>query len=146
MFYPYQCSKEKPCNVKDVKPENAHPTMRPEEDLCLEKHPQGMLVWLENHGMNEIPEIKCPGCGGKAMRSTYGLTPPRGFIRGQCYLNRADQRRQMDLRTIESGQDPYAHMRQAGEVDDLKARLQGKQKQRQYFGPSGRAKKSSKSK
>ena len=140
MFYPYQCGNEKPCSVKDMKPENAHPTLRPEEEICLEKHPKDMLVWLESHGMNDTPEIKCPGCGGKAVRSTHGLTPPRGHIRGQCYLNRADQRRQMDLRTLESGNDPYAHMREPGEIDDLKSRLQGKQKKRQYFGPSGRAK------
>jgi hypothetical protein len=143
MFYPYQCSNEKPCNVKNL-PKDAHPTMRPEEEVCIEKHPTGMLVWLENHGMNETPEIKCPACGGKAVRSTHGITPPVGHVRGQCYLNRGDQRRQMDLRTLEAGQDPYAHMRQPGELDDLKSRLQGKQKQRQYFGPSGRAKKTAK--
>lgn len=140
MFYPYQCAKEAPCKAKDLKPEKAHPTLRPEEEICIEKHPQGVLVWLEAHGMNDTPEIKCPVCDGKAMRSTHGLTPPLGHIRGQCYLNKADQRRQMDLRTLEAGQDPYAHMRESGEVDHLKKQLQGKVKKKQYFGPSGTGK------
>jgi hypothetical protein len=136
MFYPYQCAKEKPCSLKGLDLEKIHPTLRPEEEICIEKHPDGVLVWLECHGMSDTPEIKCPACGGKAMRSTTGLTPPLGHIRGQCYLNRADQRKQMDLRTLEAGQDPYGHMRQSGEVDHLKKQLQGKVKQKQYFGPS----------
>jgi hypothetical protein len=135
MFYPYQCANKKPCNVKDL-PKDAHPTMRPEEEICIEKHPTGLLVWLECHGMDEKPEIKCPVCNGKAMRSAHGMNAPKGHIRGQCYLNRADQRRQMDLRTLEAGKDPYAHMRESGEVDHLKNQLQGKVKKKQYFGPS----------
>lgn len=136
MFYPYQCNKKKPCSVTDLKPENAHPTLRPEEEICIESHPEGMLVWLEAHGMNDTPDIKCPACGGKAVRSTHGINAPTGHVRGNCYLNKADQRRQMDLRTLEAGQDPYAHMRESGEVDHLKKQLQGKVKKRQHFGPS----------
>lgn len=136
MFYPYQCAKEEPCQEKDLTEEKAHPTLRPHEEICIEPHPKGILVWLEVHGINETPEIKCPVCDGKAVRSSHGITVPRGFIRGNCYLNRAEQKRLSDIRVLESGRDPYAHMREKGEVDHLKNVLAGKVKKRQHFGPS----------
>lgn len=115
-FYNYWCPKE--CKLKQLSKE-----LR--DKLTIEKHPKGRLVWTERHSMDEKPEIKCPVCATVSERTWHG-TKQQGWIRGQCYLNRADAKRHMDLRVLESGNDPYGHMRQAGEVDDLKSRLRKK--------------------
>lgn len=114
-FYNYQCLKG--CKVKQLKKEL-------KEKLCIEKHPKGVLIWTEQHGMNDKPEIKCPVCTGATERTFHG-TNFTEWIRGNCYLNRADAKRQMDLRVLETG-DPYKGMRQSGEVDDLKSKLRKK--------------------
>jgi hypothetical protein len=75
--------------------------------------------------MHEEPEIACPVCGTRATQTLYGYDQ-QFYIKGNCYLNRADAQRQMDIRTLESGNDPYAHMRQPGEVDELKSTLRKK--------------------
>jgi hypothetical protein len=63
-----------------------------------------------------------------------GIGAPVWYIKGNCYLNRADCRRQMDLHKLETGQDPYAHMRVPGEVDDIKSRLKNPKKSKpKYF-------------
>lgn len=114
-FYNYACLNG--CKTKQLSKEL-------KQKLCIEKHPKGILVWTEQHGMNDKPEIKCPVCTGAAERTFHG-TNFTEWIRGNCYLNRADAKRQMDLRVLETG-DPYGHMRQRGEVDDLKSRLRKK--------------------
>lgn len=115
-FYNYSCPNA--CKVKQL-PKAA------KAKLAIEKHPSGVLVWTEQHGMNDNPQIKCPVCKIGAIRTWYGVSL-HGYIRGDCYKNRDDCKRQMDLRLLESGNDPYAHMRQSGEVDDLKKRLKKK--------------------
>lgn len=126
-FYNYQCGKKDPCKLEKLSDEL-------KEKLCLQEppHPDGFLVWTERHGMQETPEYKCPVCGDKAVMSSYGVDVT-GFIRGNCYLNRQDAKKQMDLRLLETGQDPYKHMRQAGEVDHLKQKLRGKVKDKKVF-------------
>jgi len=116
-FYNYTCPGG--CKTKQL-------TKTLKKSLALEKHPKGLLIWTEQHGMNDKPEIKCPVCAGLAERTFHGTTFT-GWIRGNCYLNRADAKRQMDLRLLEKkGDDPYGYMRQPGEVDDLKSRLRKK--------------------
>lgn len=124
-FYNYQCSKKKPCTADKLAPE-----LR--EKMCLVEHPDWMLVWTERHGMQETPEYKCPVCGKKAVVSTWGVDV-LGYIRGNCYLNRQDAKKQMDIRLLETGNDPYGHMRQPGEVDHIKKSLRGKNKQKRVF-------------
>jgi hypothetical protein len=126
-FYNYQCAKKKPCKIEKLTPELF-------EKLCLADppHPKGILVWTERHGMNENPKYKCPICNGKAVVSSHGVDVT-GYIRGNCYLNRQDAKKQMDIRLLETGQDPYAGMRTAGEVDHLKRKLRGKVKEKKVF-------------
>ncbi len=124
-FYNYQCGKKKPCKATKLKPEQI-------ENLCLVEHPDYMLVWTERHGMHEKPEYKCPVCSGKAIVSAWGVDVT-GYIRGNCYLNRQDAKKQMDVRLLETGNDPYGHMRSPGEVDHLKKQLRGKVKEKKVF-------------
>lgn len=114
-FYNYECSNKTPCKVKAL-------TEEQKNKLCIEEHPKGKLIWTERHGWDEKPEIKCPVCGKDAVKSAHGMGNVTGYIRGNSYLNRGDIARQMDLHTLET-KDPYGHMRQPGEVDDLKSRL-----------------------
>lgn len=115
-FYNYQCTKE--CKVKQLPKEL-------KEKLCIEKHPKGMLVWTEQHAMpedNKWPKIACPLCSSEAKPTWHGINQ-QGYTRGDCYLNRGDCNRQMDLDLLSQGRDPYGHMRQPGEVDELKKKL-----------------------
>lgn len=122
-----QCAKEDPCKLEQLSAE-----LR--EKLCLPEipHPDGILVWTEKRGLHDTPEYKCQVCGGKAVVSPYGVDVT-GYIRGNCYLNRGDAKKQMDVRLLETGSDPYAGMRQPGEVDHLKNKLRGKVKEKRVF-------------
>ena len=92
------------------------------------------LVWEEKHKMLEDPEIKCPACGKKASKTMEGVGAPIFWTRGNCYLNKDDCRRQMDLHKMETGQDPYAGMRQPGEADHIKKKLKNWNKSKpKYF-------------
>jgi len=120
MLYNYECTKS--CLVKNV-PKDI------KKNLLIEPHPDGLLIWTVQHGINEDPKLTCPLCNSEARRSWYGIKL-QTFVRGNCYLNKDDCRRQMDLRLLEAGQDPYKHMRQPGEVDDLKSKLKKKKTSR----------------
>lgn len=113
MFYNYTCPKF--CKTKQL-------NKKLRKRLVIEKHPKGILVWTEQHGMNDKPQIKCPVCGIAAVMTWHG-TEPTFYIRGNCYLNKGDCRRQMDLHLLETGNDPYKKYRKPGETDDLKSKL-----------------------
>jgi hypothetical protein len=115
-FYNYTCPKK--CKISKL-------TKYQKQKLAIERNTKNILIWTEQHGMNSRPYIKCPVCGSSAERTWYG-TKQFGYIRGNCYLNKADCKRQMDLNLLETGNDPYGYMRQSGEVDDLKQRLKKK--------------------
>jgi predicted nucleic acid-binding Zn ribbon protein len=92
------------------------------------------LVWEEKHRMSETPKIKCPVCGKKANRTIEGIKAPLFYFPGNCYLNKDECRRRMDLHKLETGQDPYAYMRQPGEVDQIKKELKNPKKSKpKYF-------------
>lgn len=93
----------------------------------------GSLIWEVRHGMTETPEIKCPSCSGVASRTLEGIGFPIHFIKGNCYLNREECRRQMDIHKLESGDDPYGHMRQPGEVDQIKQDLKNHNKPKRKY-------------
>jgi hypothetical protein len=112
--YNYRCTED--CLLKDL-PDDKH------DGLILMSTRGGELVWEVSHGMSEEPDIKCPLCGAEAIKTLLGVPFPEAYIRGNCYLDKEGCRRDMDLYKLNKGQDPYAHMRQPGELDDLKNRL-----------------------
>jgi putative FmdB family regulatory protein len=71
------------------------------------------------HGMNERPIIKCPKCGSVAYRM---ISPAIFYVKGNGYLDRAGVRRDQNLHTLIYN-DPYKHMRQRGEKDELICQL-----------------------
>jgi predicted nucleic acid-binding Zn ribbon protein len=125
--YHYACSEG--CTLDDVKA--AKDTFTFEGTIIAVK--SGTLIWEVKHGMTEMPKIKCPLCSKKADRTMEGVGAPIWYIKGNCYLNKDDCRKQMDLHKLETGQDPYAHMRQPGEVDHIKKKLKGGDKKAKYF-------------
>lgn len=76
---------------------------------------KSVIVQLVYHGMTETKEVKCPACGTDAKRiigrSTF-------FFPGNCFLNKADCRRQMNLHKL-MNDDPYGHMRPEGDKEAL---------------------------
>lgn len=79
------------------------------------------LIFETNHGMNEKPKVKCPKCGGINTEQTF-RTVPLSYIRGYGWLDVKGRRRDLNLYTLRN-RDPYEHMREAGEADDLAHRL-----------------------
>ncbi len=73
--------------------------------------------------------LVCPRCDSTNAVKTYYGYKVLSYIRGNGYLDRAGCHRDMNLHqltgTDDKGQplDPYDHMRQPGEVEDLKVRL-----------------------
>ena len=66
--------------------------------------------------------LLCPRCGSTDAARFYGNDTVICYIRGDGFLDRAGARRDMTLHTLEN-KDPYGHMRQPGEADDLKIKL-----------------------
>jgi predicted nucleic acid-binding Zn ribbon protein len=129
--YNYMCSNG--CTLEKLK-ESKNEIKTPYAFIVVNS---GDLVWEVEHSMKKDPKIKCPLCGKKAVKTVQGVGMPMAYIRGYGYLDRAGCRRDMDLHKLQTGQDPYASMRQPGEVDDLKNKLRrgGKHggKNRKYF-------------
>lgn len=96
--------------------------------------------FLVEHGMTETPEIKCPKCSSNAQR--IFIVAPEFYTRGYGYCDKTGARRDMNLYKLVND-DPYGHMRQPGEKDDManKLRKGGKfNPNRQYIAPKGRVK------
>jgi len=74
-------------------------------------------LWEVEHSMKEKPEILCPECSSKNTAIAI-TTSPEAYVRGNGYLDvkgrRADMHRYKLL-----NDDPYAGMRQSGEVDHI---------------------------
>ncbi len=120
-IYHYRCTKD--CKLEDME----------KHKKTFVRVKSGDLVWEERHGMLEDPPIKCPLCDEKAIKTFEGIGAPVSYIRGYGYLDRSGCRRDMDLYKLNKGEDPYAGMRQPGEVDELKDNLRKPKKKRQYF-------------
>jgi len=125
--YHYRCTKD--CQLEDL--EKQKKTITLGGTIIVVN--SGDLVWEETHRMLEDPPIKCPLCGKKAIKTLEGIGAPVSYIRGYGYLDRSGCRRDMDLYKLNQGEDPYAGMRQPGEVDELKSNLRKPKKKRQYF-------------
>ena len=78
-------------------------------------------IFLAKHGMNEKPKIKCPKCSSTKTSITF-LQAPTFYIRGYGYLDKKGTQRDMNLHKL-MNEDPYKHMREKGEKDDLANRL-----------------------
>ena len=114
-IYNYRCTND--CKHDDLEKHKGDIV----EDIQIVKG--GDLVWEVKHGMLEDPEIKCPLCGGAAEKTYQGTPTPVSYIRGNGYLDKAGCKRDMDLFKLENNEDPYAGMRQPGEVDHIKDKL-----------------------
>lgn len=66
--------------------------------------------------------VKCPVCSSSCSRMMAGERK-HGYIRGNCYLDSTGARRDMNKFTLQND-DPYDHMRQNGEVDDMITRIE----------------------
>jgi hypothetical protein len=81
--------------------------------------PSKWIIWEVQHGMNEKPKQKCPKCKGTNTTISYvGFDPPPFHTRGYGWLDVKGRRRDMNLHTLVNN-DPYGHMREPGEKDEL---------------------------
>ncbi len=144
--YNYMCSKE--CKFGDaLKPDfngldlqelfgKPTPALYTERGFTQkEQILESRIVWEVSHSIAESPEILCPHCGAKAQRTMLGINTTFYFRGEGLVRDKAGARRDMNLHTL-LNDDPYAHMRQPGEVDDMANRLRkGGQHNpnRQYF-------------
>jgi len=78
------------------------------------------LTWIENHGMNENPTIKCPKCKRNAYMTFKSV--PAAYVRGYGWLDKAGRRRDMNLHKL-INDDPYKKYREPGEKSELASRL-----------------------
>jgi len=79
------------------------------------------LVWEERHSIFDDPEISCPCCGVVCKKTMIGVEVV-SYVRGDGYLDKQGCTRDMNLYKLMK-EDPYGHMRQAGEKDDLAQKL-----------------------
>lgn len=111
---------------------------------ALTNDEKGEVIFETSHGFEPTPEelayaTTCPRCGGVDVERSYLDTNIICYIRGNGYLDRAGCHTDMNIRTLETD-DPYADMREPGEVDDLKSRLKKSAQHNpntRYFPPSG---------
>jgi len=88
----------------------------------IEKKPDKLrLIWEEKHGMMEDPEISCPICGTLCKKTMAG-TWNHSLGCGDGYLDSSGTHRVMNLHKL-MNDDPYGHMRQPGEKEDLAQKL-----------------------
>jgi predicted nucleic acid-binding Zn ribbon protein len=74
------------------------------------------LVWEEVHEMAASPEIRCMVCGAACSKTFLGVKT-NFMITGNFALNTAECKMLANIDRLKND-DPYAHMRQSGEVDD----------------------------
>ena len=83
------------------------------------------------HGMKEDPRVPCTvaKCTGTCFRV---IQPVRALVRGNCYLNKADCKRQAALSNLKE-HDPYSKFRQPGEKEELISNLKHGNKKKKVF-------------
>jgi len=86
-----------------------------------EKGGDQTLVWEETHSMFDDPKISCPICDATCQKTMIGVQV-HGYVRGDGYLDKQGATRDMNLYKLLKD-DPYGHMRQPGEKEDLAQRL-----------------------
>lgn len=91
-------------------------------DPDTEDYRQEPLVWQEYHSISDLPEtIPCPVTGRQCNRTVLGVRASfiikGGFLRDKKECKLLSQIHQLD------NDDPYGHLREAGEADDKKSQL-----------------------
>lgn len=133
--YHYLC---KPCEKRLIEAKGG--PLNQEEEL------EG-AIFETSHSMNPTKQElraakKCPRCGSRRTHLTVNGITVGGYVLGDGYLDREGVRRDINLfhltgKDAETGQplDPYGHMRQAGEADDLAVRIKraGKRGNQKHF-------------
>lgn len=85
--------------------------------------PNQWIIWEVVKGMNEKPKVKCPKCNKTNTEVCFlGYDAPSFHVRGYGYLDVKGRRRDMNLYKLVND-DPYGHMREPGEKDDLATSL-----------------------
>jgi len=87
------------------------------EDLTKENY-----VFTVSHGMSEKPKIKCPVCKKTDCDRSYNTERTAVYTRGNYIQDTAGCKLEQELSKLREN-DPYGHMRQPGEADDLEKRL-----------------------
>ena len=125
MRYNYYC-RDKECTVDNYRSSTADGmTIRVRRGDDIGSQP---LVWEECHGMHEAPIVKCPACGGIAVKH-LGFNTGTFYIRGNGFLDRDGCRREMALHHLEGKDEdgtplnPYEEHYQSGEKDHIRQML-----------------------
>jgi hypothetical protein len=140
MRYIYTCDEEKRCMISDLPKEYFKGEMDIQIDFDSKfnvKTEDGKidaeaspLTWVVSHGIQEDPEISCLNCSGKTRKVIRSVN---SYFKGNCYLDIASCKREMNIHKLQND-DPYGHMRQPGEKDDLISKLKrGNKAKPQYF-------------
>lgn len=79
------------------------------------------IIFEVEHGMSEEPEILCPKCKHKCEKAFLEQSNI-SWTRGYGWLDKRGRKRDMNLHKLENN-DPYGHMRESGEAEDLAKRL-----------------------
>lgn len=141
MKYVYTCANEERCKIADLPQEFFEGKLddlyvdvdsrlnvyTDDGKIDIQKSP---LVWFVSHAMEDDPEIKCPVCDANARKVIQRVT---SYFRGNCYLDVEGCKRDMNIYQLQKN-DPYGHMRQPGEKDELISKLKrGNKPKPQYY-------------
>ena len=87
------------------------------------KHEEELEVIFETYYQINAPDgtVKeatiCPRCDSEDTAQAFSHNSYTGYVRGDGYLDKEGVRRDMNLYKLQTD-DPYASMREVGEVDD----------------------------
>ena len=145
MRYVYSCGKKERCKIVNLPPEffegkledlyvdleSRLNVLTEDGNIDIEKTP---LTWFVSHLMRESPTVRCPVCNNKAKKVIQRV---QSYLRGNCYLDIAGCKKDMNIFKLQND-DPYGHMRQPGEKEDLITKLKRgkKAKTQTYVMPS----------
>lgn len=73
------------------------------------------------HMMSETPKFTCPACGGGRIEKIISI-PSAVYVKGDGYLDKKGAHRDMNRYKLQHN-DPYAHMREPGEAEELDKKL-----------------------
>jgi len=114
-LYNYECCD---CQAKLLDTLQREPTVEEYESEVL---------FETSHRMKPTPQelaiaCVCPRCNGNNCVRTFYGSDIIGYVRGNGYLDVVGAKRDMNIHTLTTN-DPYASMRQSGEVEDMKHKI-----------------------
>lgn len=117
-LYNYECCDCQDKLHKKLLEHKRQPTIDEYESLVLFETKHKMRPTAEELAAACI----CPRCNStNCVKTMYGSNVI-GYVRGNGYLDVVGAKRDMNIHTL-TYDDPYAHMRQDGEVDDMKHKI-----------------------